>query len=466
MKNIEIVITDGVGLRNFAFTDFYKIGVEQGFSIDFWNLTSFDLKALDYQEYKIKNPKLNPFTDLYKQAQTLVELNLNSQKAKDPVYYSYRFPLPYSNFKSALKSILVRGIVFMNNSQKGLKRIKNNINNCERKTKSYRDSLNKLKKDKPEIVFCTNQRTTMAISLILAARDLNIPTACFIVSWDNLPKGNKFIETDFYFVWSDHMKRELLYYYPEINDSSVFVTGTPQFEFHYDKSVLVSKDSFFNENNLDFSKKYICFSGDDFTTSPNDEWYLNDVAEAVKALNDKGHNLGIVFRRCPVDFSNRYDEIIAKHHEVIVCVDPKWKKIGDAWNTILPTKDDLALLMNTIHHTELVINLGSSMVFDYIAFQKPCAFLNYNIPNSKFANWSVEKIYNLIHFRSMPNINSVFWLSNSDEIAQKIELMLEDEKSVIMESTKQWYEKINQHEPQKASERIWEAIQYIIKNES
>jgi hypothetical protein len=465
MKNIEIVITDGVGLRNFAFTDFYKIGVEQGFSINFWNLTSFDLNTLDFQEFKIESPKLNPFTDLYKQAQTQVELNLNSQKAKDLVYNSYRFPLPYSNFKSALKSILVRGIVSLNNSQKGLERIKNNINNCERKTKSYNDSFNKLKKDKPEIVFCTNQRTTMAISLILAARDLKIPTACFIVSWDNLPKGNKFVETDFYFVWSDHMKRELLYYYPEINESSVFVTGTPQFECHYDRSVLISKEAFFNEYKLDLSKKYICFSGDDFTTSPNDEWYLNDVAEAVKILNNKGYNLGIVFRRCPVDFSNRYDEIIERHQGVIVCIDPKWKRIGEAWNTILPTKDDMTLLMNTIHHTELVINLGSSMVFDYIAFHKPCAFLNYNIPNNKFTDWSVEKIYNLIHFRSMPNQNSVFWLSNSDEIAHKIEIMLENEKYVIMESTKQWYEKINQHEPQKASERIWDAIQSILKKE-
>jgi hypothetical protein len=362
-----------------------------------------------------------------------------------------------------VKSILVRGIVSFNNSQKGLKRIKNNINNCERKTKAYRDSLNKLKTDKPEIVFCTNQRTTMAISLILAARDLNIPTACFIVSWDNLPKGNKFIETDFYFVWSDHMKRELLYYYPEINESSVFVTGTPQFECHYDTSVLISKEAFFNEYKLDLSKKYICFSGDDFTTSPNDEWYLNDVAEAVKDLNNKGYNLGIVFRKCPVDFSNRYDEIIERHHDVIVSIDPKWKRMGEAWNTILPTKDDITLLMNTVHHTELVINLGSSMVFDYIAFHKPCAFLNYNIPNNKFTDWSVEKIYNLVHFRSMPNQNSVFWLSNSDEIAHKIEIMLKNEKYVIMESTKKWFEKINQHEPQKASERIWDAIHSILK---
>ena len=43
-----------------------------------------------------------------------------------------------------------------------------------------------------------------------------------------------------------------------------------------------------------FSKKYICFSGDDITTSPNDPVYLGDTAKAIMKLNESGQNLGIV----------------------------------------------------------------------------------------------------------------------------------------------------------------------------
>jgi hypothetical protein len=45
--------------------------------------------------------------------------------------------------------------------------------------------------------------------------------------------------------------------------------------------------------------------------------------------------------------------------------------MGDYWNTVLPTAEDLDLQVNTIAHTEMVINLGSSMVFDYISYDKP-----------------------------------------------------------------------------------------------
>ena len=43
---IVILLPDGVGLRNFAFTNFYKIGVERKFDSTFWNATTFDLTAL------------------------------------------------------------------------------------------------------------------------------------------------------------------------------------------------------------------------------------------------------------------------------------------------------------------------------------------------------------------------------------------------------------------------------------
>jgi hypothetical protein len=56
----------------------------------------------------------------------------------------------------------------------------------------------------------------LAVAPLLAAQDLGIPTATFIFSWDNLPKATMVVEANYYFVWSHHMKRELLLYYPNI----------------------------------------------------------------------------------------------------------------------------------------------------------------------------------------------------------------------------------------------------------
>ena len=399
---IFILLPDGIGLRNFAFTNFHKLGLEKEYDITFWNNTPFELTTHGIKEIKIEKAKAHPITDLLKTAQTHIELSSSVRKSKDNVYDSYRFPLSYRDVKSSFKSAIIKALILLNNSEKGLKNIRERIAKNERKTKFYFDSFETLKKEKPAMVFCTNQRIMLAVAPILAAKDLGIPTATFIFSWDNLPKGTKILETDFYFVWSEHMKSELLNYYPHISEEQIKITGTTQFEPHFQENLLVSKEAFFKEHKLDTSKKYICYSGDDITTSPNDPIYLADLAKAILKLNEKGANLAIIFRRCPVDFSNRFDKVLEEYKEIITTINPKWQKMADSWHAILPTKEDIVLQMNTIFHSEFVVNLGSSMVFDFVAFKKPCCFINYDVLNSDFPDWSVKKIYNFIHFRSMP----------------------------------------------------------------
>ncbi|HQA73642.1 UDP-glycosyltransferase [Flavobacterium sp.] len=465
-KKIFIFLPDGIGLRNFAFTNFHKIGLEKNFDIFFWNNTPFDITDLGYNEIKINDAKSHPLTDIYKRAKTQIELNLNAKRANDPIYNGYRFKFKKNSTSHFLKYCFVKTLILLYNSEKGLKKIRTKIGKLERKTKLYHDSLQTLKKEKPDLIFSTNQRVMLGVAPILAAQDLGIPTATFIFSWDNLPKASKIIEADYYFVWSQFMKEQLRYYYPHINENQIIVTGTTQFEPHFDVSIFQTKETFFLENQLDIAKKYICFSGDDVTTSPNDPVYLEDTAKAILKLNQNGHNLSIVFRRCPVDFSSRFDTVLEKYKSVITPISPKWINIDESWNTILPTKEDLELQVNTILHTEFVINLGSSMVFDYVSHNKTCCYINYDVSNSVLPNWSVKKIYKYIHFRSMPNKEVVHWINSPDEIYNCIDTIITNNSFQEIENAKKWFKKINQHPPEKASERIWNAIAKIInKNE-
>ena len=78
------------------------------------------------------------------------------------------------------------------------------------------------------------------------------------------------------------MQQELLNYYPNLSASQIWITGTTQFEPHFDKSILMEKEVFFKKYNLNNNKMYICFSGDDITTSPDDEQsYANAAQETV-----------------------------------------------------------------------------------------------------------------------------------------------------------------------------------------
>src|SRR5690606_322274 len=140
--------------------------------------------------------------------------------------------------------------------------------------------------------------------------------------------------------WSDLMKEQLLQYYPFVNNEQVFVTGTPQFEPHFYSDLSETRDAFFKLYGLDINKKYVCFSGDDETTSPLDQYYLEDLSNAVRNLNSNGYKLCIIYRKCPVDLTQRYDAIIEANKDVIKVLNTIWEQVGNMWNEVLPNKED------------------------------------------------------------------------------------------------------------------------------
>jgi len=462
-KKIFILLPDGVGLRNFAFTSFVEIGEKNGWEVIFWNKTPFDLTKLGYRELKLKG-KPRAFSDLVKRAKISAELDYFEEKFNDKIYETYKFPSPKKGIKSKIKNAIVTQLTKTYRGEHGLKKLREKLKTSERKSPFYQDCREILEREKPDFIFCTNQRPVNAIAPLTAAQDLGILTSTFIFSWDNLPKATMIVEPDYYFVWSEYMKNELLNYYPFIDSTNIFITGSPQFENHFNLKLRKTREDFFEENNLDLNKEYICFSGDDKTTSPDDPHYLQDVAEAIETLNkDRKIKLGILFRRCPVDFSDRYDPVLEKHKDLIVPVAPKWEQVGKNWNTIFPKEEDLGLQINTILHTQAVINLGSSMVFDFAIFNKPCFYLNYNVEDKVDETWHSKKVYDFVHFRSMQTGKEVFWLNSKKEIGAKLETALDNAEKTVA-AANDWFAKINLSPAEKASERIWDWINEIINN--
>ena len=133
--------------------------------------------------------------------------------------------------------------------------------------------------------------------------------------------------------------------------------------------------------------------------------------------------------------------------------------LGNSWNRVMPTKRDMSLLASTVFYTELVINVGSSMVFDYAAQNKPCAYLNYNTEKTKDTNWDIDKIYKYIHFQSMPSKEAVLWINNINEIEAIIIKGLNKNK---LNGTKEWYKIICGENPSDSSGLIWKTIQEIL----
>ncbi len=462
-KKVFILLPDGVGLRNFALTRFKEVGEVNDFDIVYWNNTVFSLEEnLGYKEVKITSSAIHGMTSVYSRARKRIELNIFDKKFKETVYNTYNFPHSYKGIKNALKSLAVDALVAFGSNESGLRFVRNQIKKNERTTAKYKLCKAQLELHKPDFIFCTNQRPTQAIGALLAAQDLGIPTATFIFSWDNLPKAMTVVETDYYFVWSEHMKMELLKYHSYVNENQVIVSGTPQFESHFDRALLQTKESFFATHNLDPAKRYICYSGDDIVTSPLDQYYVEDLAKSVIKLNNQGYNLGIIYRKCPVDFTGRYDAILSQYKNVIVSIDPLWKPIGKNWNEIMPTKEDFALQANICEHTEFVCNIASSMVFDFVAHDKSCLFFDYEQPQLKKGIRDIGQNYKYIHFRSMPTKEAALWCYDKSQLTGIIKDILDGKSSNVVVG-KKWFEIVVGKNPTQACETIWAGINQIIK---
>ncbi|MUP44158.1 UDP-glycosyltransferase [Gramella sp. BOM4] len=441
LKKVLVIIPDGVSLRNFLFTDFPKEARKAGIELIYWNATPYDISAEGEKEIQL-NPKPKALTDLYKRAKINAELDHFQEKFNDPIYEKYRFEPNRNGLKNKIKNLVVDRLRSSFSGEEGLKSLRKRMKSSERNSAYYKRCKEVLETEKPDLVFCANQRPVNAIAPVVAAADLNIPTACFIFSWDNLPKATKVIDTDYYFVWSDHMKKELLTYYPYIQDSQVKITGSPQFEIHYKEDVLISREEFYQKYDLDPDRKYLCFSGDDITTSPHDEVFLRDVAEAVRKLNNRGEHLGVIFRRCPVDFSSRYDGIIREYGDVIKKIHPQWIMDKGSWDQILPTRDDMILQTNIVEHSFMVINVGSSMIFDFTARDKYCTYIKYK-PEITIIKKDICEVYEYVHFRSIPDQAPVFWANKKEDILPIIEKCIKKENRKKIQNAEKWFKIIN-----------------------
>jgi hypothetical protein len=155
----------------------------------------------------------------------------------------------------------------------------------------------------------------------------------------------------------------------------------------------------------------------------------------------------IVLRRCPVDVSGRFDWVVKKYPELIIEMPPLWNFNSEIWSAVYPTIDDVKLLVSLAYYSDMVINVGSTMAFDFGMFNKPCVFINYDHQLDK--NWSVDTIYKYQHFRSMTSKNAVYWLDDRKEITVLIKKAINQSKTKI----KEWFNIVVEHS-ENSSEKI------------
>jgi hypothetical protein len=255
--------------------------------------------------------------------------------------------------------------------------------------------LELLKKLRPTLVFnASHVHSANATQAIQAAQWLGVPTATFLFSWDNLTsQGRIMLPYDYYLAWNQDIAEQLLEIYPQVTRQQVYVTGTPQFDFHFRPEFHESRETFCQRVGLDPARPYVLYSTGMDNHMPGEPLIIERIMEMLRAMPEKPQ---LLVRLYPKDHHpERFDEMRRRNPGICFPAIP--------WNRayLTPEFEDCSLLTNTLRHCTLGINVASTVSLELAMFDKPVINVGYNPPGLHIAPTDYRVYYEFDHYRPL-----------------------------------------------------------------
>jgi len=436
MKKIGIVITDGVGYRNFVLSDFMVEAQKQFSRVVL--LSCLPKEAYADLDLECDIIELEVFEEsfatwFFRKAKEVAHLQLhrkgnfgitdnfkaNYSTTKTPRGFATRFIYQFTNWFHSEAWILR-----YNRWQQFTFR-QHPI------TKKYKQLLQDLQLDS---LFFTHQRPPYIAPLVYAAEQLQLKTTAFIFSWDNLAsKGRMAANFDGYLVWSELMKQELLIFYTSIQPEQVAVVGTPQFEPYVLSRYGYNVAEFHQHFDLDEAKPTLLFSCGDVSTSPNDPLYIETLANAI-ANNELEQSVNLLVRTSPAESPQRFASL-AEKYPFIRWNYPQWVQARshhqEAWSQRIPTVADVHDLKSVLHYSAININMLSTMSLDFMLFDKPVINTVFGNPSNGLAN--DQRFLQYAHIAYVVDSNATYITKNKEELLAAVHQALSAPNSKLVQ---------------------------------
>jgi hypothetical protein len=435
MKKLGIVITDGVGFRNFIMSDFIVEANKQFDAITIYSGLPISVYSFIPNNVKIK--ELGVFTE-NKRTWFFRKWKEIGHLKKYHSFYGMKDNLVsgYPKNNSA-RSLLIKSIYFFthfvhsNRSILFAEKLQFLSFSKHRITKSY---LQLLQEDSPSHLFFTHQRPSYLAPFLYAAIQSKIRISTFIFSWDNLTSKGRMLGTfDYFLVWSDLMKTELLHFYPNVKKENIKVVGTPQFEPYVMSKYETTEDDFYNKFHLDSNTKTICYSCADVSIGQNDPIVISAIANAIR---DKSfvNDVQLIVRTSPAEDDSRFKAIKDEFPTISWNV-PKWiltrENHSESWSQRIPSEEDIKDLRSLLEYVDLNINMCSTMSLDFMLFDKPV--INTVFGNLENGLYYDQRFLNFGHFKKVVESQSVTIAKNKDELISQINQALRKPKERTMQ---------------------------------
>lgn len=223
---------------------------------------------------------------------------------------------------------------------------------------------------RPDVVVASpvNMRFSSAdLEYLKAAKQMSIPTALPVISWDNLTnKGLIHVMPDILLAWNRDQAAEARIPHGVPMDK-IKLIGAPVFDQWFSSLKLgYSRKEFCDKYGLRESDPILAYLGSSVNVAQDESWLVADLRKALNEADEIGslpagslRNTQIIIRPHPANYKI-YDKLNLK--KVIIL--PKTGTLPDS-------KDSAQIFYDTLYHAAAVLGVNTSGMIDAIIVGKP-----------------------------------------------------------------------------------------------
>lgn len=269
---------------------------------------------------------------------------------------------------------------------------------------------------KPVLVFnASHVHSRNATQAVQAAQWMGIPTATFIFSWDNLTsQGRIMLPYDYFLVWNDSLKKQLLEMYEWIKPENVFVTGTPQFDTHFREETYVSREEYCRQIDGDPNRPLVLYTTGMANHMPGEPELVEGIADILATYPEETRPQ-LLLRVYAKDLTGRFEDLRTRRPDILFA-DPLWEP---EWLT--PKQEDSIALVNALRHSALGINVASTISLELCMFDKPVINVGYNPPSVPTDELAYADYYEFDHYKPVVESGAVQVARSIDQMGTLIQ---------------------------------------------
>ena len=284
---------------------------------------------------------------------------------------------------------------------------------------------------RPDLLVLSNPFGVGETVYLLYARELGIPVACQMLSWDNITsKGTPLLMPQYFISWGPIMTEEMidLYSFPR---ERIFECGVSHFDVYSQKDQFTGRNILLKQLGLPPELPYIFYGMVPSYSCPNELDTLSWLTEQVNK-NSFARRCSLVIRPHPQSISGIYARSPSELAKLQSLAGPR---VGLdmppvlserlAWD--LP-KSDMYHLGSLLFGSEMCINANSTLCLDACVLERPVINVAFDGWEEVPYEWSARRGPDYIHMAKLLAFGGIRIARSFDELKRHINAYLCDSR--------------------------------------